>query len=64
VLLRCPTCAVAESYGPTRVLGELVVCGRCNTPFAWQEGKAGRGRIAAERSEVSPEPHSLKGVKP
>jgi hypothetical protein len=49
VLLRCPRCAVRESYGPTQVHGELVVCTRCHTPFAWQVGEADRSEIAGQQ---------------
>jgi hypothetical protein len=47
VLLLCPRCAELDTYGPTGVLGELVVCHRCHTPFGWQE--SGDGVIAKNR---------------
>lgn len=57
MLLRCPRCAVVESYGPPKVLGELVVCGRCHTPFGWQQGSAAAGETKPKhaRPVLNPE---------
>ena len=60
MLLQCPRCAVLESYGPTQVHGELVVCGRCHTPFGWHERSADRGDAAAEQPQAGWKPSRSK----
>ena len=37
MVLRCPKCSKLEFYGRPQVLGHLVVCSRCDTPFAWEQ---------------------------
>ncbi len=39
MVLRCPRCSELEFYGRPQVLGELVVCPRCNAAFEWQDGR-------------------------
>jgi hypothetical protein len=55
VLLRCPQCAVVETYGPSRVLGELVVCVQCHTPFAWQDALPAQAETAQKNGGPNPE---------
>jgi hypothetical protein len=37
MVLRCPRCSQLEFYGRPQVLGDLVVCPRCDTPFGWEQ---------------------------
>lgn len=40
MVLRCPRCSELRFFGRTQVLGELVVCPRCETVFGWREAGA------------------------
>jgi len=60
VLLLCPRCAVLDTYGPTGVLGELVVCHRCHTPFGWQEGGSRDSRAARKPKGRNLNPNAVK----
>ncbi len=62
MLLRCPRCAVVETYGPSRVLGELVVCLQCHTPFGWQDATSARSETA--RKNGGPNPEVVKESSP
>jgi hypothetical protein len=37
MVLRCPSCSQLEFYGRPQVLGHLVVCPHCDTPFGWEQ---------------------------
>lgn len=37
MVLRCPRCSELRFFGRTQVLGELVVCPRCEAVFGWQD---------------------------
>jgi uncharacterized C2H2 Zn-finger protein len=52
MVLRCPRCSELRFFGRTQVLGELVVCPRCETVFGWREAGA-----------LQP-PHDVSAVKP
>ncbi len=42
MVLRCPRCSALKFFGRTQVLGELVVCPKCETAFRWDEAHAGK----------------------
>jgi uncharacterized C2H2 Zn-finger protein len=46
MVLRCPSCSELRFFGRPQVLGEVVVCPRCETVFAWRE--AGERQAAQE----------------
>jgi uncharacterized C2H2 Zn-finger protein len=54
MVLRCPRCSELTFYGRPQVLGELVVCARCESPFSWRD--AGREPDNENTSPVKPKP--------
>jgi uncharacterized C2H2 Zn-finger protein len=42
MVLRCPGCSELEFFGRAQVLGELVVCPRCETVFSWRDAAVSR----------------------
>ena len=42
MVLRCPRCSELKFFGRAQVLGELVVCPKCETVFRWREAHAGK----------------------
>ena len=39
MVLRCPSCSELTFYGRPQVLGELVVCARCEAAFPWRDAR-------------------------
>ena len=57
MVLRCPRCSVLEYYGRTQVLGDLVVCPRCEVVFRWKEvGDRTTSDVAASARSESARP--------
>ncbi len=40
MVLRCPRCSALKFFGRPQVLGELVVCPKCEKVFRWDEARA------------------------
>jgi hypothetical protein len=52
MVLRCPRCSTLKFFGRPQVLGELVVCPKCEMAFRW--GDADPGKADADGSTGDP----------
>jgi len=39
MVLRCPRCSTLQFFGRPQVLGELVVCPKCEMVFRWGDAR-------------------------
>jgi hypothetical protein len=39
MVLRCPRCSELKFFGRPQVLGELVVCPKCEMVFRWRDAR-------------------------
>src|SRR3989442_1364945 len=42
MVLRCPRCSTLKFFGRPQVLGELVVCPKCEMVFRWGDARPGK----------------------
>ncbi|HYT04493.1 MAG TPA: hypothetical protein VEM13_06390 [Gemmatimonadales bacterium] len=49
MVLRCPRCSALKFFGRTQVLGELVVCPKCDAVFRWGEAQTGESDASGTR---------------
>ena len=42
MVLRCPRCSTLKFFGRPQVLGELVVCPKCDMVFRWGDARPGK----------------------
>ena len=54
MVLRCPSCSELTFYGRPQVLGELVVCARCEAPFPWRDAR--REPESEDAARMKPKP--------
>jgi hypothetical protein len=52
MVLRCPRCSELKFFGRPQVLGELVVCPKCEMVFRWGDARPGK----ADADGTPPEP--------
>jgi uncharacterized C2H2 Zn-finger protein len=43
MVLRCPRCSTLKFFGRPQVLGELVVCPKCEMVFRWGDVRPAKG---------------------
>ena len=60
MVLRCPRCLELRFFGRTQVLGELVVCPRCEAVFGWRDA----GGLPSQPGARAPEPGDGSGREP
>jgi hypothetical protein len=42
MVLRCPHCSTLKFFGRPQVLGEFVVCPKCEMAFRWGDARPGK----------------------
>jgi hypothetical protein len=60
MVLRCPRCLELRFFGRTQVLGELVVCPRCEAVFGWQDAAG----LASPTGALAPKAEDGSGREP
>jgi uncharacterized C2H2 Zn-finger protein len=52
MVLRCPRCSELKFFGRTQVLGDLVVCPKCQAVFEWRPTGTGQSEAAGAAPEA------------
>jgi hypothetical protein len=52
MVLRCPRCSTLKFFGRPQVLGELVVCPKCELAFRWSDARSGKGDAAGSTADT------------
>lgn len=64
MVLQCPQCSEQRGYGRGELLGQLVVCPKCEAVFGWREAAQGDPAPPAAEAEDAPSGARASGVGP